>query len=92
MNAYPPIPLPRLARVAYASEIAGAADATARSSLAGRRRRQRRRPGANAGSTSRDGGTDMGLPIDDRWHAFAKTPGAADPAKNADYAAGMLSG
>jgi hypothetical protein len=30
--------------------------------------------------------------IDDRWHAFASTPSAMDPAKNADYAAGMLSG
>jgi hypothetical protein len=28
--------------------------------------------------------------IDDRWHAFARSPAAMDPAKNADYAAGML--
>jgi hypothetical protein len=28
--------------------------------------------------------------IDDRWHAFARTPAAMDPAKNADYAAGMI--
>ena len=51
-------------------------------------------PGANAGSNiTGDGGHGHGVfQIDDRWHAFAKTPGAADPAKNADYAAGMLSG
>ncbi|MGB6060441.1 MAG: lytic transglycosylase domain-containing protein, partial [Candidatus Aquilonibacter sp.] len=30
--------------------------------------------------------------IDDRWHDFAKSAAAMDPAQNADYAAGMLSG
>ncbi|MBD5607000.1 MAG: transglycosylase SLT domain-containing protein, partial [Candidatus Eremiobacteraeota bacterium] len=30
--------------------------------------------------------------IDDRWHAFASTPAAMDPAQNAEYAAGMLRG
>ena len=40
-----------------------------------------------------DGGHGHGLfQIDDRWHAFARTPAAADPARNADYAAGMLAG
>ncbi|MGA8534098.1 MAG: transglycosylase SLT domain-containing protein, partial [Candidatus Tumulicola sp.] len=40
-----------------------------------------------------DGGHGRGLfQIDDRWHAFATTPAAMDPGKNADYAAGMLSG
>jgi hypothetical protein len=40
-----------------------------------------------------DGGHGHGLfQIDDRWHSFAATPDAMDPAKNADYAAGMLSG
>jgi hypothetical protein len=40
-----------------------------------------------------DGGHGHGLfQIDDRWHTFAGTPEAMDPAKNADYAAGMLSG
>jgi hypothetical protein len=40
-----------------------------------------------------DGGHGHGLfQIDDRWHAFAKTPAAMDPAVNADYAAGMLQG
>jgi hypothetical protein len=51
-------------------------------------------PGANAGHNEvGDGGHGRGLfQIDDRWHAFASTPSAMDPAKNADYAAGMLSG
>jgi soluble lytic murein transglycosylase-like protein len=40
-----------------------------------------------------DGGHGHGLfQIDDRWHSFAATSDAMDPAKNADYAAGMLSG
>jgi hypothetical protein len=51
-------------------------------------------PGSNGGSNIvGDGGHGHGLfQIDDRWHDFASTPGAMDPAKNADYAAGMLSG
>ncbi|HWT04204.1 MAG TPA: transglycosylase SLT domain-containing protein, partial [Xanthomonadales bacterium] len=28
--------------------------------------------------------------IDDRWHAFARSPAAMDPGSNAEYAAGML--
>ena len=40
-----------------------------------------------------DGGHGHGVfQIDDRWHDFAATPAAADPAANADYAAGLLSG
>jgi soluble lytic murein transglycosylase-like protein len=40
-----------------------------------------------------DGGHGHGLfQIDDRSHPFASTPSAMDPARNADYAAGMLSG
>jgi hypothetical protein len=40
-----------------------------------------------------DGGHGHGVfQIDDRWHDFASTPAAADPAANADYAAGLLSG
>jgi len=40
-----------------------------------------------------DGGHGHGVfQIDDRYHAFASTPAAMDPAQNADYAAGMLSG
>jgi Transglycosylase SLT domain len=51
-------------------------------------------PDTNAGrNVVGDGGHGHGIfQIDDRWHSFASTPGAMDPAKNADYAAGMLSG
>ena len=51
-------------------------------------------PDTNAGrNTVGDGGHGRGLfQIDDRWHPFAATSGAMDPAQNADYAAGMLSG
>jgi soluble lytic murein transglycosylase-like protein len=49
-------------------------------------------PATNAGrNVVGDGGHGHGLfQIDDRWHAFASTAAAMDPAKNADYAAGML--
>ena len=51
-------------------------------------------PGANGGHNEvGDGGHGRGLfQIDDRWHDFAKSAAAMDPAQNADYAAGMLSG
>jgi hypothetical protein len=51
-------------------------------------------PGSNAGANIvGDGGHGRGLfQIDDRWHAFASTAAAMNPAKNADYAAGMISG
>jgi hypothetical protein len=51
-------------------------------------------PGSNAGhNVVGDGGHGHGLfQIDDRYHAFASTPQAMDPASNADYAAGMLHG
>ena len=51
-------------------------------------------PGANGGNNEvGDGGHGRGLfQIDDRWHDFAKSTAAMDPAQNADYAAGMLSG
>jgi len=51
-------------------------------------------PGANGGRNELgDGGHGHGLfQIDDRWHDFAKSPAAMDPAENADYAAGLLSG
>jgi hypothetical protein len=51
-------------------------------------------PGRNSGANIvGDGGHGHGLfQIDDRYHAFAATPAAMDPARNADYAAGMLSG
>ncbi len=51
-------------------------------------------PDSNAGrNVVGDGGHGHGIfQIDDRWHSFAATSEAMDPAKNADYAAGMLSG
>ncbi len=49
-------------------------------------------PGSNSGrNIVGDGGHGHGLfQIDDRWHAFARTPAAMDPAQNADYAAGLI--
>ena len=51
-------------------------------------------PGASSGANILgDGGHGHGLfQIDDRYHAFASTPAAMDPGKNADYAAGLISG
>ena len=51
-------------------------------------------PGSNSGANVvGDGGHGHGVfQIDDRYHAFASTPAAMDPAQNANYAAGMLSG
>jgi hypothetical protein len=50
-------------------------------------------PGSNSGrNIVGDGGHGHGLfQIDDRWHSFARSPAAMDPASNADYAAGMIS-
>jgi hypothetical protein len=49
-------------------------------------------PGSNSGrNVIGDGGHGHGLfQIDDRSHAFARTPDAMDPAKNADEAAHMI--
>jgi hypothetical protein len=51
-------------------------------------------PGVDSGANViGDGGHGHGLfQIDDRYHAFASTPAANDPAANADYAASLLSG
>ncbi|HEY8297376.1 MAG TPA: transglycosylase SLT domain-containing protein [Candidatus Baltobacteraceae bacterium] len=51
-------------------------------------------PGANGGrNILGDGGHGHGLfQIDDRWHPFARTGAAMNAGRNADYAAGMLSG
>jgi len=51
-------------------------------------------PGSNSGrNVVGDGGHGRGLfQIDDRYHAFAKTAAAMNPAANAEYAARMLSG
>jgi transglycosylase-like protein with SLT domain len=50
-------------------------------------------PGSDSGrNIVGDGGHGHGVfQIDDRWHAFARSPAAMDPASNADYAAGILS-
>jgi hypothetical protein len=82
--------------VNYAPEIASAAakygvDPTLLAAVAAQ---ETGGPGANGGHNEvGDGGHGRGLfQIDDRWHDFAKTSAAMDPAQNADYAAGMLSG
>jgi len=51
-------------------------------------------PDSNAGrNVIGDGGHGHGIfQIDDRWHSFATTSAAMEPARNADYAAGMLAG
>ena len=51
-------------------------------------------PGRDSGrNVVGDGGHGRGLfQIDDRWHRFARSSAAMDPAKNADYAAGMIAG
>jgi hypothetical protein len=51
-------------------------------------------PGSSSGANVvGDGGHGHGVfQIDDRYHTFAATPAASDPGKNADYAAGLLSG
>jgi len=51
-------------------------------------------PGSNSGrNIVGDGGHGHGLfQIDDRYHAFARTPGAMQPAANAEHAAEMLRG
>lgn len=82
--------------VAYAGEIATAAarhglDPALLAALAAQ---ETGGPGSNAGrNVVGDGGHGHGLfQIDDRSHAFASSAAAMDPAKNADYAAGMLAG
>jgi hypothetical protein len=84
------------AGVAYAPQIAAAAqshhlDPTLLAAVAAQ---ETGGPGSNAGrNIVGDGGHGHGLfQIDDRSHPFAETSAAMDPASNADYAAGMLSG
>lgn len=82
--------------VNYAPEIVGAAQKYGLDPklLAAVAAQETGGPGANGGRNEvGDGGHGRGLfQIDDRWHDFAKTSAAMDPAQNADYAAGMLSG
>jgi hypothetical protein len=82
--------------VAFAPQIAAAAqrnglDPTLLASVAAQ---ETGGPGSNSGANIvGDGGHGHGVfQIDDRYHAFASTPAAMDPAQNADYAAGMLHG
>lgn len=83
-------------RVAFAPEIASAARKYALDPelLAAVAAQETGGPGGNAGhNVVGDGGHGHGIfQIDDRWHSFASTPAAMDPARNADYAAAMLSG
>lgn len=80
--------------VAYASQIAAAArrHGIDPELLAAVAAQETGGPGSNAGrNVVGDGGHGHGIfQIDDRWHAFAATAAAMNPAKNADYAAGML--
>ena len=82
--------------VAYAPQIASAArrHGVDPDLLAAVAAQETGGPGSNAGrNVVGDGGHGRGLfQIDDRWHAFAESPGAMNPGQNADYAAGMISG
>jgi hypothetical protein len=82
--------------VAYAPEIAAAARQHGLDPelLAAVAAQETGGPDSNAGrNVVGDGGHGHGVfQIDDRWHSFAATSAAMDPARNADYAAGMLAG
>ncbi len=82
--------------VAYAREIAAAARRHGLDPrlLAAVAAQETGGPGSNAGrNIVGDGGHGRGLfQIDDRWHAFARSPAAMQPARNAEYAAGLISG
>jgi hypothetical protein len=82
--------------VAFATEIAGAAERHGLDPklLAAVAAQETGGPGSNAGrNIVGDGGHGRGLfQIDDRWHAFAQSPDAMNPGRNAEYAAGMLAG
>lgn len=82
--------------VAFAPQIAGAArrhglDADLLAAVAAQ---ETGGPDSNTGhNVVGDNGHGRGLfQIDDRWHPFATSSAAMNPAHNADYAAGMLSG
>lgn len=82
--------------VSYATEIASAASRHGLDPrlLAAVAAQETGGPGSNSGrNVVGDGGHGHGLfQIDDRWHPFAKSAAAMNPARNADYAAGMISG
>ncbi len=85
-----------LSGISFGSEIASAARANRidPALLAAVAAQETGGPGSNSGrNITGDGGHGHGVfQIDDRCHAFARTPAAADPARNANYAAGMLRG
>ncbi len=82
--------------VAYAHEIAAAARRHGLDPrlLAAVAAQETGGPGSNAGrNIVGDGGHGHGLfQIDDRWHAFGRSAAAMQPARNAEYAAGLISG
>ena len=82
--------------VSYALPIARAAERNglAPSLLAAVAAQETGGPGVNAGrNILGDGGHGHGLfQIDDRYHAFARSPASMDPAQNAEHAAEMLHG
>jgi hypothetical protein len=82
--------------VRYGSQIAAAAQANRLDPalLAAVAAQETGGPGASSGNNIvGDHGHGHGLfQIDDRYHAFASTPAAMDPASNADYAGRLLSG
>jgi hypothetical protein len=84
-----------LSGIRYGSEIAGAARAHGLDPalLAAVAAQETGGPGSNSGANVvGDGGHGHGVfQIDDRYHAFATTPAAMQPAQNAEYAAGLLS-
>jgi Transglycosylase SLT domain len=81
--------------IRYGGEIAGAARAHGLDPalLAAVAAQETGGPGSDSGANVvGDGGHGHGVfQIDDRYHAFATTPAAMQPAQNADYAAGLLS-
>lgn len=85
-----------LSAISFGSEIASAARAhrIEPALLAAVAAQETGGPDSNSGrNITGDEGHGHGVfQIDDRCHAFARTPAAADPARNADYAAGMLRG
>lgn len=85
-----------LTGIRFGAEIAGAARAHHLDPvlLAALAAQETGGPGSDSGrNINGDGGHGRGLfQIDDRYHAFARSPAAADPARNAEYAAGLLQG
>ncbi|MFY9779358.1 MAG: transglycosylase SLT domain-containing protein [Candidatus Baltobacteraceae bacterium] len=85
-----------LSGIRYAAQIAAAAESHGIDPrlLAAVAAQETGGPGSSSGANIvGDGGHGHGLfQIDDRYHAFAGTPQAMDPAQNANYAAGLLSG